>query len=165
MYDLMLKRLAQIPFWYIRRTPDWKWNNVGVCCFNRSKILLESPLLDFLCGLKAMAEKLAENYHNVCAKRRKLEPESKGDILTVLWVQFISPHSSSLCLTVSDPLVSSGRGGHSLLEPYDTLTAKEKTKFRQRAQDVLKFLRLNGYSVLRWESCGFTAAMGFSGSQ
>lgn len=38
-------------------------------------------------SFKAMAEMMAENYHNIWAKKKKMELESKGNIFQKPWLK------------------------------------------------------------------------------
>lgn len=66
-----------------------------------------------------MAERLAENAHDIWAKKKKEE------------------------------LMTCGGAISAQLVPYDLLTDKEKKKDRERSQEFLKYLQYQGYKLHR----------------
>lgn len=67
-----------------------------------------------------MAERLAENSHDIWAKKKKEELNTCGGVI------------------------------HSQLVPYDLLTDKEKRKDRERSQEFLKYMQYQGYKLHKY---------------
>merc|ERR1711962_957755 len=74
--------------------------------------------------MQNIAERLAENAHDIWAKAKKEE------------------------LEVCDGDYSCG-GMHPQMVPYDMLTEKEKRKDRQRSTELIKYLQFQSYRLAR----------------
>lgn len=71
--------------------------------------------------MQNMAERLAENSHDIWAKKKREEIDTCGGAI------------------------------HSQLVPYDLLTDKEKKKDRERSQEFLKYMQYQGLKLHKYE--------------
>ncbi|XP_034937910.1 ryanodine receptor isoform X2 [Chelonus insularis] len=84
--------------------------------------------------MQNMAERLADNAHDIWAKKKKEE------------------------------LITTGGGIHPQLVPYDLLTDKEKRKDRERSQEFLKYLQYQGYKLHKPNRGGAETEVGGTGA-
>lgn len=91
----------------------------GSSPFNYNPHPVDMTSLTLSREMQNMAERVAENAHDIWAKKKKEE------------------------------LITCGGGIHSQLVPYDLLTDKEKRKDRERSQEFLKYLQYQGYKLHR----------------
>ncbi|XP_037033206.1 ryanodine receptor isoform X4 [Bradysia coprophila] len=83
--------------------------------------------------MQNMAERLAENSHDIWAKKKREEIDTSGGII------------------------------HPQLVPYDLLTDKEKKKDRERSQEFLKYMQYQGLKLHRPSKAGVGSVEGEPG--